>query len=184
MQKVLTTARFTLEDRSHSEVMKDEVLKFDWPEVRLPPTDHGVAPVQRPCLCGQSFLDKYRSQYSYTASRGPAKQLHKYMDDAIEILEKQVFNVNEEMEILSLSTKNILTDGMLLLQGVFVMEALAVAWGDVDVTKNILDGSSLLQGALVLDWGETKTILIDGASLLQRALALDWGQHKTESLEP
>ena len=127
MQKVLTTARFTLEDRSHSEVMKDEVLKFDWPEVRLPPTDHGVAPVQRPCLCGQSFLDKYRSQYSYTASRGPAKQLHKYMVDAIEYLEKQVFNVNEEMEILSLSTKNILTDGMLLLQGAFVMEALAVA---------------------------------------------------------
>lgn len=125
MQKVLTTARFTLEHRSHSKVMKDEVLKFDWPEVRLPPTDHAVAPVQRPCFCGQSFLDKYRSQYSYyTTFRQPAKELHKYMTHA---MEKNVFNVNEEMEILSLSTKNILTDGMLFLQGALVLEALAVA---------------------------------------------------------
>lgn len=109
-------------------VMKDEVLKFDRPEVRfLPPTDRAVAPVQRPCFCGQSFLDKYRSQYSYTTFRQPAKELHKYMTHAIEVLEKKVFNVNEEMEILSLSTKNILTDGMLFLQGALVLEALAVA---------------------------------------------------------
>ena len=87
MQKVLTTARFTLENRS--EVMKDEILKFDWPEVRLPPRDHAVAPVQRVCLCGQSFLDKYRSQYSYTTSKQAAKELHKYMTLAIEVLEKK-----------------------------------------------------------------------------------------------
>lgn len=123
MQKVLTTTRFNLEEhRCHSEVLKEEVLKYDWPQVRLPPTDHGVAPVQRPCYCAQSFLDKYRSQYSYTTSKRPAQELLKNMTSAVKILENEVFTVNEEMEILSLSTKNILVDGSLLLQGALALD--------------------------------------------------------------
>ena len=123
MQKVLTTTRFNLEEhRSHSEMLKEEVLKYDWPQVRLPPTDHGVAPVQRPCYCAQSFLEKYHSQYSYTTSKRPAQELLKYMTSAVKILENEVFTVNEEMEILSLSTKNILVDGSLLLQGALALD--------------------------------------------------------------
>lgn len=129
MQKVLTTTRFTLEaalEEHHcpSTVLKQELLKYDWPLVRMPPspTSSGVAPVQRPCYCIQGFLDKFRRQYSYTASRRPAQELLKYMVSAVKILENDVFSVNEEMQNLSLSTKNALMDGTLLLQGALALD--------------------------------------------------------------
>lgn len=127
MQKVLTTTRFTLEaalEEHHcpSTVLKQELLKYDWPLVRMPPTSTGVAPVQRPCYCIQGFLDKFRRQYSYTASRRPAQELLKYMVSAVKILENDVFSVNEEMQNLSLSTKNALMDGTLLLQGALALD--------------------------------------------------------------
>ena len=44
------------------------------------------------------------------------------MVSAVKILENDVFSVNEEMQNLSLSTKNALMDGTLLLQGALALD--------------------------------------------------------------
>ncbi len=112
MSRVLTTARFTLEGSS-------SIMDFEWPDVRPPPSDHPVAQVQRVCYCEECFAEKFEKQFAYSGKlKKPAKELLKLLRGASDILKDPVFAVNSEMEVLSMRVRNIVSDAVLMMEGI------------------------------------------------------------------
>ncbi len=91
---------------------------LDWPDVKPPPANLNIKPVQACCPNNESFFEKFQKHFSQSIV--PAVQLHKYMGLALDILanSKEVFQCHVEISDLVAEVAVIYADGHLLLSAV------------------------------------------------------------------